>query len=700
MKRIFLFFSFVSAFTLFINAQLNGEGFYRIRNCAAVNNYLTVVYDTINAQHIVGSASNMLSPSGRDAAMTRAETLLKKDIIVINSTARFTDPGSVIYLKKKNNNTKTEFDLLSQGVGVLYMTTAKFHGTNSGDIPINGSYAKIQETETGSGKYKAGITITGKYSFISFSLTRYLGDNNNSLSLSKTATEDKYYWYVEPINSTNYFAAAPLENLTQKKNNTDCYYTSIRTAFSYTVPTNANNKVRAYNVTALPETPGELATLEEVTTVNAGIPVIIESTSLDSENNKLEPCTPVAYLEASNSGSCSITPHDYNNSNSNIILYNNYGRHGHDQYTSQYHASFTGWLPTGDNIGFFKNKYPWNTSNVIYKLGIKDGAVGFWDKVGYLEQVSGNEAYSPVQCQLFPVEKELADIAEDGKENISYDVIDNYLYGVKVVNGKLYAKDYGKFRYPDEKADDAIDGMSKFYGYSEDYDQSNWVALDVADASSYVNKDLHVIGKLVNRQNPEIKVAKIEKVTPIVSSYEFNTYCPASFMGSQTSTINGKSYFFVMPKPQELVHVNWAIYGGNNKFYVNKPGNGINSAQIKGGFIADGALLPDGKTMDDFVVGNAYEFDAVVKVNEVSAGPSLLDEPYTDGGVSNLYTVYPFGNISDTPTGVERLDNGAQVVNVKYYNMMGVESDVPFQGVNIVVTTYDNGTRTTHKMFK
>ena len=33
-------------------------------------------------------------------------------------------------------------------------------------------------------------------------------------------------------------------------------------------------------------------------------------------------------------------------------------------------------------------------------------------------------------------------------------------------------------------------------------------------------------------------------------------------------------------------------------------------------------------------------------------------------------------------------------------NLAGVESDVPFQGVNIEVTTYDDGSRSTRKIMK
>lgn len=55
---------------------------------------------------------------------------------------------------------------------------------------------------------------------------------------------------------------------------------------------------------------------------------------------------------------------------------------------------------------------------------------------------------------------------------------------------------------------------------------------------------------------------------------------------------------------------------------------------------------------------------------------------------------------NDIPTSIFGVDSYKVVKNVKYYNMAGVESDVPFQGVNIVVTTYNDGTRSTSKIVK
>ena len=40
------------------------------------------------------------------------------------------------------------------------------------------------------------------------------------------------------------------------------------------------------------------------------------------------------------------------------------------------------------------------------------------------------------------------------------------------------------------------------------------------------------------------------------------------------------------------------------------------------------------------------------------------------------------------------------VANVTYYNLAGQQSAQPVEGVNIVVTTYTDGTRTTAKVIK
>jgi hypothetical protein len=51
-------------------------------------------------------------------------------------------------------------------------------------------------------------------------------------------------------------------------------------------------------------------------------------------------------------------------------------------------------------------------------------------------------------------------------------------------------------------------------------------------------------------------------------------------------------------------------------------------------------------------------------------------------------------------SGIEMVTAGKQVANVRYVNLAGQESDVPFSGMNIVVTTYTDGTISTVKVMK
>ena len=71
--------------------------------------------------------------------------------------------------------------------------------------------------------------------------------------------------------------------------------------------------------------------------------------------------------------------------------------------------------------------------------------------------------------------------------------------------------------------------------------------------------------------------------------------------------------------------------------------------------------------------------------------------------VSTEQEVY---NSSDVMTkvseasGVEQVLAGKQIVNVRYINVAGQESETPFNGVNIVVTRYTDGTQSVLKTIK
>ena len=63
-------------------------------------------------------------------------------------------------------------------------------------------------------------------------------------------------------------------------------------------------------------------------------------------------------------------------------------------------------------------------------------------------------------------------------------------------------------------------------------------------------------------------------------------------------------------------------------------------------------------------------------------------------------TTVPAKLTSDIPTAINGVEVMSNVVSKKYYNGAGIESDTPFQGVNIVVTRYSDGSTTTTKILK
>ena len=98
--------------------------------------------------------------------------------------------------------------------------------------------------------------------------------------------------------------------------------------------------------------------------------------------------------------------------------------------------------------------------------------------------------------------------------------------------------------------------------------------------------------------------------------------------------------------------------------------------------------------------GKLYSFEALVK--EV-ATTNAKSAPAYDATVtpSTKYVVYPLNLDADkVATGVNDVNSAKEVKGVSYFNMMGVESAQPFDGVNIMVTTYTDGTSSAAKVLR
>lgn len=269
----------------------------------------------------------------------------------------------------------------------------------------------------------------------------------------------------------------------------------------------------------------------------------------------------------------------------------------------------------------------------------------------------------------------------------------------------LFAKDMGKYKYPSQISDGQIDFLGRieaeYMGNTKlqpvaDFDQSNWVMLTgVSDPDNYIGKIIKgksITGKLVDKVNPSIAVTS----TPVVGNanpYEPNIYIMPSF--NEAYYAPSSHFFFVAPKVQEYAYITWACYNAaDGNFYTMSDGNVDN---LSGGIKVNWDYYPAGNPQDGYV----YEFDAILRkvTTSTSNAPLLKDGNQSSpviGDLSTEYIVYPL-RLIDVPTAINTVENTGKVVNVKYYNMLGIESATPFDGVNIVVTIYDNGNRTTSK---
>lgn len=304
-------------------------------------------------------------------------------------------------------------------------------------------------------------------------------------------------------------------------------------------------------------------------------------------------------------------------------------------------------------------------------------------------------------------ETPLVDIVNDGTVGETYTIADDIL-GVYIAvkdPTKVYAKDYGKHRHPSKPVGEQIDFIKSntTLESKNEWDQSNWVLLDFGseeEANKYVGKVIKggtLTGVLTNKLNPTMTVT--ESIEPEeTGQYVENNYVASNFMTPNVQTgieWHGTTgdYFFVEPKPQEYVKVNWALYDGkvgNYEHFSLKT-----TSDFKGSFNVDWSLYPY-NWQEDFKEGNAYNFHAIVRYTRTDGAmqsPLKAENSATEG----LYMVFPLEGGAGLITGIDEVAGDAQVIGVTYVNVMGMQSLKPWPGINIVVTRYSNGTTQVRK---
>ena len=308
----------------------------------------------------------------------------------------------------------------------------------------------------------------------------------------------------------------------------------------------------------------------------------------------------------------------------------------------------------------------------------------------------------------------LANLAVNGAEGTAYQVNDEMVVAKKFQKGDknyIVVKDAAKAvrNFSTPAAND------KFFNINgnkqEEYAQNNWMLVSLpVELYNQVNEKsivTSITGSLTEKFNVAMEATKVvfENAT---NNFAPNTYCPINFMGESsvkgTNQAYTSSYYFATPKANEYANVVWAVYNGTDgAFYLPSNNGSINVQGFKAAFNVDYSLNSvDNPTLTD---GEVYSFEALVKEVAVATtdAKSAPRKTAYDSTVapSTKFVVYPL-DLDDkkVATGVNDVNSAKEVKGVSYFNMMGVESAQPFDGVNIMVTTYTDGTSSAAKVLR
>ena len=315
----------------------------------------------------------------------------------------------------------------------------------------------------------------------------------------------------------------------------------------------------------------------------------------------------------------------------------------------------------------------------------------------------------------------LNDLCLNGEANKKYTIKESLRAAYKKGN-TVWFKDDNKFASKDEVVEPQnnfeIQFGDKVWNSKDDFDQSNWIEV-VFPENLFPGGLLHP-GTDIDTDKPYVKVKnltgtftkengnpKLEVLMAVTSGdvtetetgkYEPNLYSPANFVGTQKGhyTNNGTdvtcNYFFVTPKPQEFAKILYAVYS-NGALTMPSNNNGVSGTVTVDMSKNATAFEPE----NDKVYSN---FDVIICIDASSApAPAPQGAPMLKAQGDN-YKVYPLNLTAQNVTAISTVGVNGEVKSVKYVSVAGVVSDRPFEGVNIVVTEYTDGSRTTTKMVR
>ncbi|MBP5688567.1 MAG: hypothetical protein J6X22_08020 [Muribaculaceae bacterium] len=324
-------------------------------------------------------------------------------------------------------------------------------------------------------------------------------------------------------------------------------------------------------------------------------------------------------------------------------------------------------------------------------------------------------------------------IEENGVKDKTYTVSDR-LQGVYAQGSSLWCKDLDISIAKTDPATGQVDYLMNDNHCKREggWDQSNWVELDFSGfgaegnnmATALLNqyiKENTVTGVYTDDVNYTIKVSAAP-VPDGTASYVPNTYCTVNFLESNLMLNAGDTgpsvtkdgtttyYYFLNPKIQEYAIVTYCMWDKDNQIMVTPNNAPFNGAAKIGRWdlnYFDNQLTALDAAFDATTTcNNQYEFHIIVQRTNKSYGSPITSKDVPslkpDQTASEVLRTQPLDlqASSPLPTTISIVGTQAQVVDVEYVNVAGMRSSKPFNGVNIVVTRYSDGSTTTTKIVK
>lgn len=252
--------------------------------------------------------------------------------------------------------------------------------------------------------------------------------------------------------------------------------------------------------------------------------------------------------------------------------------------------------------------------------------------------------------------------------------------------------------------------------------QTVWLWLD--DDQIYLNEKVQALTPTLIANNAE----PYNEIT--YNSVQFDIYVPQTFEMVEIENEDGDLVQFEqgnrMPNSAEFTYgekeskvIDGITYRVYTLIISNKQNNGTHfSSKNAKMYRENGALKKDDAPLIGIYLQNNNQTEVEGRLNDIiianqefgfreafTADPQWEPNEYRfiygEGGNNETQRFQYYNRVAlfGSSSVVENLDQKT-INNVKYYNVAGMESNMPFDGVNIKVTTYNDGTTSTCKVIK